>query len=415
MRFSNDNISFSAPESYVTTKASWPLSAGNGSKTVYAQFKDSAGGWSGSFNDSILVDSLDNDGTSVGSAKPQVTAFSASSPIPQGGSTTISWTVTDSGGSNLKWVQVWRTSDSGGAPNSAGWIQVGPNHNAPVGSNTWSSSTTDSPPNGTWWYGLHVEDNATNQATESDLPAVGPKKVIVNSPPSANSLSAEQSPPCADTSADLPRYTWTYTDPDSNNMSQFQVKVYNNGSFTDPPVQDYGVRSGVAASGSIFLFVPTPSGLSSHVSYWWRLQVWDSLGTASGWINAPSSFQIHLFPVAQYTKSVASPSVGEPVQFTETSEIRDPGATKFTGPFSPSSPLRWTFEDAQVGSSCIASHQTDTLNPVITFCDSSDKEKDITLRVRDSNNHECTKTFLGSTTGVKLKPPLPKFFPVIPF
>jgi len=41
MAFSNDNVTYSAPEAYATTK-SWTLSAGGGLKTVYAKFIDAA-------------------------------------------------------------------------------------------------------------------------------------------------------------------------------------------------------------------------------------------------------------------------------------------------------------------------------------------------------------------------------------
>jgi chitodextrinase len=45
MRFSSTGTSYSAAETYATTKA-WTLTAGAGTKTVYAQFKDAAGNWS---------------------------------------------------------------------------------------------------------------------------------------------------------------------------------------------------------------------------------------------------------------------------------------------------------------------------------------------------------------------------------
>ena len=43
MQFSNDGISYSAEEPYATTK-SWTLTAGDGNKTVYARFRESASG-----------------------------------------------------------------------------------------------------------------------------------------------------------------------------------------------------------------------------------------------------------------------------------------------------------------------------------------------------------------------------------
>jgi hypothetical protein len=52
MQFSNDNVTYSTPEPYGTTK-SWTLSSGDGIKTVYVKFKDVAGNWSTAYSDTI--------------------------------------------------------------------------------------------------------------------------------------------------------------------------------------------------------------------------------------------------------------------------------------------------------------------------------------------------------------------------
>jgi hypothetical protein len=52
MRFSNDNSSWDAWEAYTTGKA-WILASGDGSKTAYVQFKDTAGNGSSSFSATI--------------------------------------------------------------------------------------------------------------------------------------------------------------------------------------------------------------------------------------------------------------------------------------------------------------------------------------------------------------------------
>jgi hypothetical protein len=57
MRFSSDGSTWTAWEASDTTK-SWSLSAGDGAKTVYVQFKDNAGEVSLQFLDSITLDSL---------------------------------------------------------------------------------------------------------------------------------------------------------------------------------------------------------------------------------------------------------------------------------------------------------------------------------------------------------------------
>jgi hypothetical protein len=54
MQFSNDNINWSAPEPYTRNKT-WFLSPGDGEKTVYVKFKDSAGNWSNAYNDTIVL------------------------------------------------------------------------------------------------------------------------------------------------------------------------------------------------------------------------------------------------------------------------------------------------------------------------------------------------------------------------
>jgi large repetitive protein len=55
MQSSNDNFTYSSPEAYSTTKA-WTLSSGEGTKTVYAKFKDTPGNWSNAYNDTIVLD-----------------------------------------------------------------------------------------------------------------------------------------------------------------------------------------------------------------------------------------------------------------------------------------------------------------------------------------------------------------------
>ena len=57
MRFSNDEISWSAWESYATSRP-WILTSGNGIKTVYVQYQDGAGNPSGSFSSTILLTKL---------------------------------------------------------------------------------------------------------------------------------------------------------------------------------------------------------------------------------------------------------------------------------------------------------------------------------------------------------------------
>lgn len=66
MKFSNNNSTWSAAESYATTKA-WTLALGNGLKRVYVKYKDNSGNWSTTYSDSI---NLPNQTPQVGTITP---------------------------------------------------------------------------------------------------------------------------------------------------------------------------------------------------------------------------------------------------------------------------------------------------------------------------------------------------------
>jgi len=86
VRFSNDGVwDTEAWEPYSTSK-SWTVTSGDGSKTVYAQFKDNAGLVSQTYGDSILLDT----------APPTVTASSPTSGSEvKSSSVTVTWTGSD--------------------------------------------------------------------------------------------------------------------------------------------------------------------------------------------------------------------------------------------------------------------------------------------------------------------------------
>ncbi|MFA4835952.1 MAG: CARDB domain-containing protein, partial [Dehalococcoidia bacterium] len=69
------------------------------------------------------------------------------------GSPNISWTSSDGTGSGVNNAKIWRAPDSGGNPGA--WTNVNTSSSA---SGSWSDSVS----NGTYWYGVHSTDNATN-------------------------------------------------------------------------------------------------------------------------------------------------------------------------------------------------------------------------------------------------------------
>ncbi len=108
MQLSNDNINWSTPVAYVNAKI-WPLTSGDGSKSVYARFRDAAGNWSGASSNSIVLDS-----------KAPVTTASPAGGI-SGANVTIALTCNDAGSGCSK---TYYTTD-GTAPTASSNIYSG--------------------------------------------------------------------------------------------------------------------------------------------------------------------------------------------------------------------------------------------------------------------------------------------------
>jgi hypothetical protein len=106
--------------------------------------------------------------TSVDQQKPVVSGFDV---IKVGNTNTVSiaYRVTDSGGSGLKQVELWRSS------NNRDWAEITNKRRLLSGNGPVSGSFTDIPPSaGTYYYGIHVVDQAGNWDSEN-----GPKNITV--------------------------------------------------------------------------------------------------------------------------------------------------------------------------------------------------------------------------------------------
>lgn len=135
----------------------WVTADGRGHTWWKVQWSDGLVGWS-------AENGLERTTAPPDSSPPVVTAFSVS-PLSArlGKSFMISYSVTDSGGSGLQQVELWRAPDAGGAP--ATWQQLQVRHHSGHGPVTGFFS--DTPVSAGWfWYGIHVLDNAGNRNDE---------------------------------------------------------------------------------------------------------------------------------------------------------------------------------------------------------------------------------------------------------
>jgi hypothetical protein len=124
--------------------------------------------------------------TPTDTTPPTASAFSVTpTSVTVGGAVTISFTVSDSGGSGLSSIWLYRAPDAGGTPGT--WGSVG----SPIslsGNGPASNSFSNSPAAGKWWYGFIVYDGNGNWNNEQNeetggVPDFQPIQVTVATAP----------------------------------------------------------------------------------------------------------------------------------------------------------------------------------------------------------------------------------------
>jgi len=162
-------------------------------------------------------------------AFPTVTSFSVNQDsVTLGSAFTISFSVADTGGSGLNRVELWRANDDEGTP--IDWKEI---QRVSISGDTYTGSLTDSPPAaGTYWYGLHVVDNAGNSNDERNSntngsPGVyGPIKVqVVSEKPDLTITAVSPSESAVPTGGKI-LVTFTVENQGPPIMQEFKASVF---------------------------------------------------------------------------------------------------------------------------------------------------------------------------------------------
>jgi hypothetical protein len=222
---------------------------------------------------------------------PTINSFSVTpSSVTLGGSFTISYTVSDTGGSGLNRVELWRANIDG-TINDSSWKQIGSAISLTGDGPSNGNFPPDTPPAaGNYWYGIHVFDNANNYMDER-IAGRGPIMVTVNPANSAPTLTGGSvSPPSGDTLTNFYYYV-NYNDTDGDSPSTKQV-------FIDGVSYTMTLYSGSAANGT-YRYGPKTLSASSH-SYQFYFE--DGRG-GTAWWPSPTSCQVG--------PTVTPPPVGE--------------------------------------------------------------------------------------------------------
>jgi len=214
--------------------------------------------------------------------KPTINSFSINTTsVSLGNSFSISYNVSDSGGSGLKQVELWFANDNSGTP--AGFSHVKTNlhsGNGPVsGSFTYSPSSS-----GTYWFGLHAVDNSGNWRPESS-----PIKVTVVPPPT---------------------YTLSV-----NSSGVSWISISSPTSSTYAGTTNYS-KTGIVANTNITLTAPSTSG-SGNFGSWSGCN--SSSGTSCTVTMSASKTVTANYTIPTYTLSVGSSGVSGVVISSPTS------------------------------------------------------------------------------------------------
>ncbi|GEM_PF-4669660 len=217
---------------------------------------------------------------------------------------TIAWSATDTGGSLLKHSELWigtdTTNDGTSAPTS--WSEVDGDPNTD-GIQHATSSFSHNPADGTYWYGIHAIDNASNCIMEDgghcggvgsdsyDFAPLGPRivrgpiKVIVDKiAPAAVSIVL------SDATSSSVKVSWTAPGDDGSNGTAASYDLR----YSTSAITSSNFDSATAVTGE-----PTPSvagttesmsvtGLSASTTYYFALKTSDEVPNTSAISNVPN-------------------------------------------------------------------------------------------------------------------------------
>ena len=212
---------------------------------------------------------------------------------------------------------------------------------------------------------------------------------ITNSPPSVPTVTITTPDYCV--SGPSAFVSWTYSDPEGNPQSAYQVQADDTGSSWNPPLMvDTGKVNGSGTSYYTGNGVPP---WNWQVTYKARVKVWDSLNIESAWKDSGSwSTPKHAYPLVNFTwVPFLNPSANQPIQFTDQTVFYD---TSGVGQRA----WNWLFGDG--GNST-------TQNPPHTYINNG--TYNITETVTDKDGYSC-----ALTKPINIERPIPVWKEVSP-
>ncbi len=286
-------------ETYATSKTGWSLTAGDGAKTVYAQFRDGAGNVSSSYSDGITLDASGPSGTmsvNNGAAFTGTTAATVNSSVSDAGSGMSQMRINPGTGVYGSWV-TYSASAAITLPTGLGTKTVAVQYRDTAGNVTTLTDTIvldTSPPTGTM--------SVNSGAAYTNLVAATVNSTVNDALSGVTQMSIDPGTGSYGawvTYAGNYPITLTGTDGTKTIRVQYRDAVGNVLTLTDTIVMDatapfttVNITAGQTYFGNqTFTLSPTDAGGSGVAGTWWSLDSatgpWTS-GTSVA-VTAPAS------------------------------------------------------------------------------------------------------------------------------
>lgn len=302
---------------------------------------------------------------------------------------TFNWTVTGSSSQTDYQVQIDNNNDFSSPEIDTGTVSSA-NKYYQVSASGLSFNTS-------YYWRVKIQDNFSSWISWVNADSSFTTVSASNQNPTATNLSITRGDYCANPSH---YFSWTYSDGDSDTQSKFQFQVDNNSDFSSPEAdRTYSGLSNPSPTTNnqtiVVAVSPAADQIGYSITYYWRVEVWDSEDNNSGWTSGSSfTTEAHQYPTIDFDWAPTQPSEDEDVVFADQSTVYG-GTSK--------SAWSWTFEDGYPASSSVQ-------NPTIQFTDSGNKS--VTLQVTDSDGFLCTGIGPGS---INIQFTLPDWKEILPW
>ena len=339
------------------------------------------------------VGGTDSDSVTVNVGDPTLfVAFSADKTSGSSPLTGVTFTATVSGSAigTINYTFYCNRNDSGTNITTPYSYKIdGTNINPLTLANTCDSVYTAP---GTYYAKMIVErDSATPVEARITI-------VVTNNPPTATNLKVVPSNACLV----APYYacSWTYTDPDNDDESQFLFQVDDNSDFSSPVI-DRTIDIDFPSPSSnnqpaILSTIPSPDHILFNTRYYWRVKVVDAYGMSSAWVNGASFITpLHHSPIVRFTNKPLRPIVHELTWFTDDSRCFDDSPTGGDCAITSGDSFNWTFVN---GNPATSTKEIEITEFTVPGTSSSAK-----LQVTDSDGFTCSLT---KSIKVNFPPPI---------